>query len=80
MNNMFSKKIKTIVKIEGMHCSHCANSVKSSLLNIPSVKKVSVNLSNKEATIISKESLDENELKELITALDYQVLAIKEVK
>ena len=79
MNNMFSKKIKTIVKIEGMQCLHCANSIKSSLLNIPSVKKVSVNLSNKEATIISKESLDENELKELITALDYQVLAIKEV-
>ena len=76
---MFSKKIKTIVKIEGMHCSHCANSVKSSLLSIPSVKKVSVNLSTKEVIIISKESLDEKRVKELITALDYQVLAIKEV-
>lgn len=76
---MFSKKIKTIVTIEGMHCSHCANSVKSSLLSISSVKKVSINLSAKEATIISEESLDENKLKELITALGYQVLAIKEV-
>lgn len=77
---MFSKNIKTIVKIEGMQCLHCANSVKSSLLNIPSVKKVSVNLSTKEATIISKESLDKKKVKELITALDYQVLAIKKVK
>lgn len=76
---MFSKKIKTIVKIEGMQCLHCANLVKSSLLNIPNVKKVSANLSTKKVTIISKESLDENELKELITALDYQVLTIKEV-
>ncbi len=77
---MFSKNIKTIIKIEGMQCLHCANSVKYSLLNIPSVKKVSVNLSTKEVTIISKESLDENQVKDLITALDFQVVAIKEVK
>ena len=76
---MFSKNIKIIVKIEGMQCLHCANSVKSSLLSITSVKKVSVNLSTKEVTIISKESLDKKKVKELITALDYQVLAIKEV-
>lgn len=76
---MFSKKIKTIVKIEGMHCSHCANSVKSSLLNITSVKKVSANLSTKEVTIISKESLDENQVKDIIATLDFQVVAIKEV-
>ena len=80
MNNMFSKNIKTIVKIEGMQCLHCANSVKSSLLSIPSVKKVSVNLSTKEVAIISKESLDENQVKDLIATLDFQVVAIKEVK
>lgn len=77
---MFSKKIKTIVKIEGMQCLHCANSVKNSLLSIPTVKKVSANLSTKEATIISKESLDENQVKDLIATLDFQVVAIKEVK
>lgn len=77
---MFSKNIKTIVKIEGMQCLLCANSVKFSLLNIPSVKKVNVNLSTKEVTIISKESLDESQVKDLITALDFQVVAIKEVK
>lgn len=77
---MFSKNIKTIVKIEGMQCLRCANSVKFSLLNIPSVKKVNVNLSTKEVTIISKESLDESQVKDLITALDFQVVAIKEVK
>ena len=54
--------------------------LKSSLLSIPSVKKVSVNLSTKEVTIISKESLDESQVKDLITALDFQVVAIKEVK
>ena len=29
---------------------------------------------------ISKESLDENQVKDLITALDFQVVDIKEVK
>ena len=50
---MFSKNKKTI-SIEGMHCEHCAKKVENTLSSIEGVNKVKVNLSKKEAIIISK--------------------------
>ena len=75
---MFSKKIKTIVKIEGMSCEHCANKVKNALMNIDDVKGVKVNLSKKEAIISSNNKLDKDLIKKLIEDLDYKFIDIEE--
>ncbi len=75
---MFSKKIKTIVKIEGMSCEHCANKVKNTLMNIDDVKGVKVNLSKKEAIISSNNKLDKDLIKKLIEDLDYKFIDIVE--
>lgn len=76
---MFKKKIKTIIKIDGMSCIHCANKVKTTLLKIDNIKKVKVDLAKKEATIISNEKLDINKIKEKIEQLDYKVIDIMEI-
>ncbi len=72
---MFNKE-KTIIKIEGMKCQHCAAKVINALENIEGVKKVKIDLDKKEAIIKSKEKLDINILKKAITDLDYEVISI----
>ena len=56
---MFHKKIKKIVTIEGMMCSHCKNKVESSLKELENVTKVKVNLANKTAEIYSNEVIND---------------------
>ena len=73
---MFNKE-KTIIKIEGMKCQHCAAKVTNALENIEGVKKVKIDLDKKEAIIKSKEKLDINILKKAITDLDYEVISIE---
>lgn len=73
---MFNKE-KTIIKIEGMKCQHCAAKVLNALENIAGVKKVKINLDKKEAIIKSKEKLDTTKLKKAITDLDYEVISIE---
>lgn len=75
---MFSKKINTIVKIEGMSCEHCANKVKNAFMNIDGIKGVKVNLSKKEAIISSGNKLDKDMIKNLIENLDYKLIDIVE--
>ncbi len=73
---MFNKE-KTIIKIEGMKCQHCAAKVTNALENIEGVKKVKIDLDKKEAIIKSKEKLDTTKLKKAITDLDYEVISIE---
>lgn len=73
---MFNKE-KTIIKIEGMKCAHCAAKVTNALENIEGVKKVKIDLDKKEAIIKSKEKLDTTKLKKAITDLDYEVISIE---
>lgn len=72
---MFNKE-KTIIKIEGMKCQHCASKVLNTLEHIEGVKKLKINLDKQEAIIKSKEKLDINMLKKAITDLDYEVISI----
>ena len=71
---MFEKNINTVIKIEGMSCEHCAKKVSKNLLTIKGVKKVKVNLKEKEAIISSKEPLDLEQIKKLIDELGYQMI------
>ena len=75
---MFGKKVKTIIKIEGMSCEHCANKVKNTLMNIDGVKGIKVNLSKKEAIISSDNKLNKDIIKKLIENLDYKLIDIVE--
>jgi len=69
---MFSKKM--VIKIEGMKCEHCANSVKNALEKIDNVKSVKVNLKSNEAVISYNKNIDINIVKEKINELGYNFI------
>lgn len=71
---MFSKKIKKVINIEGMHCNHCAMSVTNALESIEGVSKVKVDLDKKQATITSSVEIDDKLIKEKIEELDFKVV------
>lgn len=75
---MFDKKIKKVITIEGMMCSHCQMKVEKSLLELNGVSKVKVNLKNKTATIYSTKIINNDDIKKVITKLDYKVIDIKD--
>lgn len=74
---MFDKKIKKVITIEGMMCSHCQMKVEKSLLELNGVSKVKVNLKDKTATIYSTKIINNDDIKKVITKLDYKVLILK---
>jgi copper chaperone CopZ len=69
---LFSKK--QIVKIDGMHCEHCAKRVEECLSSIPEVKKVKVNLNKKEAAITASQEIDLKAIKESLKETDFKVI------
>ena len=74
---MFGPKYKKIISIDGMHCEHCAKKVETTFKSIEGVTKVNVNLSKKEATIISKIELDNKTIEESFKDLDFKITNIK---
>ena len=74
---MFTKKNKKTISIEGMHCEHCAKKVENTLSSIEGVDKVKVNLSKKEAIIISKSIIDDQTIKDSFKDLDFTITNIK---
>ena len=64
---MFNKKIKKIVTIEGMMCEHCKSKVEKALLELENVAKVKISLKDKTATIYSKASISDSEIKDTIS-------------
>ncbi len=76
---MFGKKYKKFVSIEGMSCIRCTEKISSSLSNIEGVLKVSVDVNEKGATLISKIVVSDEEIIKRIEELGYQVNYIKEV-
>lgn len=71
---MFDKKIKKIVKIDGISCSHCMNKIKNALLEIDGIVKVKVD--NEKAIIYSIKEIDNNLIKKTISDLGYKVVEI----
>lgn len=63
---MFGKKIKTEIKVEGMHCNHCASKVEAAIKEISGVKSVKIDLDAKTAEIISSEEIDRALLNEAV--------------
>lgn len=71
---MFNKKVKQVINVDGMSCSHCAKKVENSLKEVDGVIKVSVNLDKKEVIIISKFEIDASLLRKKIETLGYKYL------
>lgn len=71
---MFNKKVKQVINVDGMSCSHCAKKLENSLKEIDGVIKVSVNLDKKEVIITSKFEIDANLLRKKIEDLGYKYL------
>ncbi len=72
---MFSKKIKKVINIEGMHCNHCVKKVTEALESIDGVSKVKVNLAKKEAVITSEKEIDDQIINSKIDELGFKVVS-----
>ncbi len=71
---MFGKKIEKNIKVEGMHCVHCADKVKKALESIKGVKKVAVDVASGNVAIVSKSEIDDNTLVAAIENLGYKIV------
>lgn len=71
--------MKKSIIIEGMSCGHCTNHVKEGLMEINSVTNVTVDLESKKALIEYEENINDEEIKNIIEELGYEVLEIEEV-
>lgn len=71
---MLGKKFKTEIKVEGMHCNHCAGKVEAAIKEISGVKSVKTNLDAKTVEIISSEELDRALLKETVQKAGYSMV------
>jgi len=69
--------IKTTLKIDGMMCGMCESHVNDELRRrIPVAKKVKSSHRTGECTFITEEKVDENIIKEALSAIGYEVTAI----
>lgn len=75
--NMFTKKEKMRIKIEGMNCPHCAKKVEDALNHVNCIQKAKVNLKEKIAVITFHGAVEEKIIKEQIEKLDYKVLEME---
>ena len=71
-------KTQTVtLKIEGMMCEHCENTVKNALLNVDGVINADVSFVSGEASVTAEKGVDEQSLKNAVESEDYTVLEIK---
>ena len=77
---MFNKKIKTIIKVEGMSCNHCADKVTKALESLDDIKKVKVNLKNNIVTILSDKKLNLKVVEDTINSLEYKYEGVSKEK
>ena len=74
---LFGKKYKKILVVEGMHCGHCAKKVEDVLKELDGVKKVKVDLENKEVLVVSKVELNNDLIAKAIKKTDFELKEIK---
>ncbi|MFO8069035.1 MAG: heavy metal-associated domain-containing protein [Alkalibacterium sp.] len=65
------------VKVEGMSCNGCANSVKAAFSNIEGVSQVDVDLVEKEATLAASKELTKQQLEDALADTSYTVESFK---
>lgn len=75
---MFGKKNKIIIKVDGMHCEHCAKKVTNAILKVDDSAKVKVDLKSGGVIITSKNSIDINSVKENVNETGFTFVGVKE--
>lgn len=67
--------MRTVLKIEGMLCAHCAERVQKALLSVDGVEKVVMSLDERTAAVISEDA-DSELFIEAVTDAGYEVTAV----
>ena len=70
-------KMQKTIKIEGMMCSHCENTIKKALENLDGVENANVNHESGIATVKLTKEIPDETLKTTIENKDYKVIKIK---
>src|SRR5438309_5665221 len=66
---------RTVLKIGGMHCAGCVNTIKKSVSEIPVVNKVKVNLATEKATLeFDQTKVKLNSIEKAIEEIGYKVV------
>ncbi|MBR5659263.1 MAG: heavy-metal-associated domain-containing protein [Lachnospiraceae bacterium] len=68
---------ETVVSVDGMMCGMCESHVNDAIRNAFSVVKVTSSHKSKKTVILSKEKLDEEQVRAAIDATGYTVTAIE---
>ena len=68
---------KYTIRVNGMICEKCENNVNDAVRKTFSVKEVTSSYSKNETTVIAENKLDENVLRQVITAAGYQVMSVQ---
>lgn len=79
-NNKFIKEdifMKKIVHIDGMCCDHCAKRVENALSAVTNVVSADVKLKKKCAVVRSREEVDDEQIKKVVTDAGYSVVQIE---
>ena len=75
---MFGSKLKKVIYIDGMSCSHCQKKVEEALKKQREVKDAKVDLKEKKAEVLFNRDMGDDDLKEIIEDLGYKVRKIEE--
>ena len=70
---MLFNKNKMILTVEGMHCENCKKKVTEILSNINDIKKVKVDLNNKQVTIYPSKEIDSSYLANILKESGYEL-------
>lgn len=65
--------MKEVLKVEGMSCGHCVNSIESSVGALNGVSSVKVDLANNEVTVEYDNAETLKQIKETIEEQGYEV-------
>ncbi|AZV59109.1 heavy metal-associated domain-containing protein [Clostridium sp. AWRP] len=74
----FKSKIKKIVHVEGMSCSHCVDHVKSALESVDGISSVKVDLNSKTAVVKCLQEINNSDIEAAVKDAGYEVTSIEE--
>ncbi len=72
-NNMLGKTKTVTFSVEGMMCNNCKAHVEKALAELKGVKSAEADLDAKSVTVVCKEALSEEKLKDAVKAAGYKV-------
>lgn len=75
INRQEERTKRTVIKIGGMHCAGCVNSIQKSVSDVPGVNKVEVNLATEKATLeFDQTKVKFDSIEKVIEEIGYKVV------